>query len=46
MNKFKQLMNQKGWTWMELITVLGILGVIAFWGITVYVGWHFISKFW
>lgn len=29
-----------------LIAVLGILGVVVFWGVSAYVAFHFIAKFW
>lgn len=31
---------------MLLMAVLGIALVIAFWGTVIYVGFHFIAKFW
>jgi hypothetical protein len=31
---------------MLLISGLGLTAVISFWGSVIYIGWHFISKFW
>ena len=39
-------MNEKGYTLSELMIVLVILGVLIFLGGTIYVVWHFISKWW
>ena len=38
--------NCAGFTVVELLCVLGILCSLAFGGFLLYVGWHFVSKFW
>jgi len=39
-------MNQKGYTLVELIIFIGLLGGIALGCFGIYVLWHFIAKFW
>ena len=40
-------MNQEGYTSVELLCTLIILVVVvSFWGVVLYVAWHFITKFW
>jgi hypothetical protein len=31
---------------MKLFTFMAVAAVIAFWGATGFVAWHFISKYW
>ena len=38
--------KQKGFTLVELVTVIQILFALAMFGVGVAVAWHFISKFW
>lgn len=38
--------NSDGYTVVELICAIGILGVLSFGGFLLYVGWHFVAKFW
>ena len=42
----KKKINKNNFTMVEAGMVLGILAIISFWGVVIYVAWHFISKFW
>jgi prepilin-type N-terminal cleavage/methylation domain-containing protein len=44
--RFTQKSTQKGFTLLELIIVIAMLGAISFGGFMVYAACHFIAKFW
>ena len=38
--------KQSGFSVVELLCVLGILGSLAFTGFVLWICWHFITKYW
>jgi prepilin-type N-terminal cleavage/methylation domain-containing protein len=38
--------NENGFTLTEVIYGISIIALLSFWGLVLYIGYHFISKWW
>ncbi len=44
--KLASLRSQRGWTLIELLICIALIGVLVVVGTVCYVAYHFITKFW